>query len=162
MNETNRRNGLACGSLSTHYNMRSFWWYDNFPFPLPLSHYTSLTTSLTLLAQAGGLESFILVTVGWVCMVPSVLLEVITSSSDSFSHRCHRNPGFFEVISLTNAFLLVNLFKAEGMIEGAQSDRDRPEGTKGNYWNRNILWKFSILSISSDSLSVAAWLTLGG
>ena len=51
---------------------------------------------------------------------------------------------------------LVNLFKAEGMIEGAQSDRDRPEGTKGNYWNRNILWKFSILSISSASAATGA------
>lgn len=43
-----------------------------------------------------------------------------------------------------------------GMIEGAQSDRDRPEGTKGNYWNRNILWKFSILSISSAPQGEAA------
>lgn len=51
---------------------------------------------------------------------------------------------------------LVNLFKAEGMIEGAQSDRDRPEGTKGNYWNRNILWKFSILSISSASAATVS------
>lgn len=45
--------------------------------------------------EARGLESFILVTVGWVCMVPSVLLEVITSSSDSFSHRCHRITFIF-------------------------------------------------------------------
>lgn len=45
---------FPCGSLSTHYNMRSFWWYDNFPFPLPLSHYTSLTTSLTEVKMGDG------------------------------------------------------------------------------------------------------------
>lgn len=43
-----------------------------------------------------------------------------------------------------------------GLLSSLFHSRARPEGTKGNYWNRNILWKFSILSISSASAATGA------
>ena len=63
--------------------------------------------------EARGLESFILVTVGWVCMVPSVLLEVITSSSDNYGQTLVNRAyewtrilqKIYKDISLTTRFL---------------------------------------------------------
>ena len=47
-----------------------------------------------------------------------------------------------------------------GMIEGAQSDRDRPEGTKGNYWNRNILLKFILFGFISAFIIIIVFYSL--